>query len=567
MRRPAGHRGLRGVAGGQGGRHPRDRRRRPPAVRRHREGPRRRRGDRDDRVHARGRRGVAERGHLRQRQAVQGIPRHGIARRDEQPRQEVVLEGPLLPGRGHERRHDRPRGRRGPGRVPRAAVRSRSPAHRRSDAVDVLRRCAHDPRAAGEGPLRPDHLGLAQGEPPPRHPGDGRGAQLLGSLSAAPGWLWCGPRPITDNLDLVTSRNVAVFIDAENLFKGYGKLDIPDLSMADILDQLERAAAREAGAGDIALARAYADWGALGLEDFRRDVERAGVQTMQVFSVSKAEKNAADIVLVVDCLRAAADLEQLEVFIIVSADGDFVPLVRRLHELDKYVIGATLSDHPVNNVLEQEVDQYVPLKVKPTPPAAALQPIFSGDPSAKLPTGRPVRSDRPRSERPARRAEQAKSEPAVTESAVTEPVKGERAPRRAVKHEQPRGGAKISWHEMAKEIEVIHEGPATSPEDYKAIIKQILSDPKVRSFCDQLANQGGTLPILAMAIKAAAPRISPSDAKVSSMSRALRFALADTQYALARESDDTQPVLVRRANNPAGMLTDLSLDDIQRGVQ
>ncbi|AWB93327.1 NYN domain-containing protein [Aeromicrobium chenweiae] len=374
----------------------------------------------------------------------------------------------------------------------------------------------------------------------------------------------------------MTNRNVAVFIDAENLFKGYGKLDIPDLSMADILDQLERAAAREAGAGDIALARAYADWGALGLEDFRRDVERAGVQTMQVFSVSKAEKNAADIVLVVDCLRAAADLEQLEVFIIVSADGDFVPLVRRLHELDKYVIGATLSDHPVNNVLEQEVDQYVPLKVKPTPPAAALQPIFSSDPSAKLPASKPGRSERTRSERPARRAEHtrhapvthsADPEPVVAEPTRGEPAKAEKSTRRAVKHEQPKGGAKISWHEMAKEIEVVHEGPATSPEDYKAIIKQVLSDPKVRSFCDQLANQGGTLPILAMAIKAAAPRISPSDAKVSSMSRALRFALADTQYALARESDDVQPVLVRRANNPAGIMTDLSLDDIQRGVQ
>lgn len=177
----------------------------------------------------------------------------------------------------------------------------------------------------------------------------------------------------------MTNRNVAVFIDAENLFKGYGKLDIPDVSMADILRQLESAAAREAGAGSIALARAYADWSALGLEDYRRDVERAGVQTMQVFSVSKADKNAADIVLVVDCLRAAADLEQLEVFIIVSADGDFVPLVRRLHELDKYVVGATLADHPVNNVLRQEVDHYVPLKLAPVLPAAGLHPVFSAD--------------------------------------------------------------------------------------------------------------------------------------------------------------------------------------------
>jgi hypothetical protein len=77
------------------------------------------------------------------------------------------------------------------------------------------------------------------------------------------------------------SRNVAVFIDAENLFKGYGKLEIPDMPIEQMLDQLEAAAAREAGAGTIALSRAYADWGAIGLEDFRRDVERAGVETVQ----------------------------------------------------------------------------------------------------------------------------------------------------------------------------------------------------------------------------------------------------------------------------------------------
>ncbi len=62
-------------------------------------------------------------------------------------------------------------------------------------------------------------------------------------------------------------------------------------------------------------------------------------------------------------------------------------------------------------------------------------------------------------------------------------------------------------------------------------MKKVLTEPKVRSYLDQLANHGGTLPILAMAIKAAAPQVSPSDAKVSTLSRALRFALAGTPYA------------------------------------
>jgi uncharacterized LabA/DUF88 family protein len=366
----------------------------------------------------------------------------------------------------------------------------------------------------------------------------------------------------------VDNRNVAVFIDAENLFKGYGKLDIPDLTMEQMLEQLESAVGREAGAGEIAISRAYADWNALGIEDYRRDVERAGVKTVQVFSAGKASKNAADIELVVDCLRSAADLDHLEVFIIVSADGDFVPLVRRLHEMDKYVVGATLADHPVNSLLEREVDQYVGLKpAPPPPPAAALQPIFSGDgqavPPPPAPTQRPARAD-------ARTEQRKDASKDSGKDAGKDPGKPAAKSARSRQGEPSRPGgqqAKVSWHAKAQDIDVVHAGPAASPEEYKDVITRVLSDPKVRSFCDQLANAGGTLPHLAMAIKAAAPEVSPSDAHVSSLSRALRFALAGTQYALARTGDDRQPVLVRRADDPPGMLRDLSLKDIERGVQ
>lgn len=341
----------------------------------------------------------------------------------------------------------------------------------------------------------------------------------------------------------MTIRNVAVFIDAENLFKGYGKLEIPSMSMADILKQLEDAASREAGAGHIAVSRAFADWNALGLEDYRRDVERSGVETVQVFSAGIASKNAADIVLVVDCLRYASDLEQLEVFIIVSGDGDFVPLVRRLHELNKYVVGAMVAGHGVNSLLENEVDQYVELKLASTAPPAAPRPVFSADDQSTP----------------------AKAKKAAKKAAKSQGTAKKLAP--TVTPQPRKSSGKPNWHAMAQDLSVVHAGPVTSPADYKAVIKAVLTDRKVRSFCDQLANHGGTLPILAMAIKAAAPRLSPSDARVSTLSRALRFALAGTQYALARESDDDQPVLVRRVDDPSGILPDLSLDDIERGVQ
>ena len=135
------------------------------------------------RLAAGGLRGEPRRAGLRQRQAVQVLPRHGVARCDVQPRQEVLLQGPLLPGRGHQRRQAGARGRRGPGRLPRTAGRGRPPARGRAAPVDVLRRRTHHPRAPGQGPVHPDHLGQPQGVAPARRADDGRGTELLRPLS------------------------------------------------------------------------------------------------------------------------------------------------------------------------------------------------------------------------------------------------------------------------------------------------------------------------------------------------------------------------------------------------
>ena len=101
---------------------PVDRRRRPAVLRRHRQGPGGRRRHGDARLAAGRLRGEPGRPGLRQRQAVQVLPRHGLARRDGLARQDVVLQGPLLPGGRDQRRQDRARGHRGPGAVPRPAA-------------------------------------------------------------------------------------------------------------------------------------------------------------------------------------------------------------------------------------------------------------------------------------------------------------------------------------------------------------------------------------------------------------------------------------------------------------
>lgn len=116
---------------------------------------------------------------LHQRQAVQVVPRHGFPRGDAVPRTgPLVLQGPLLPGRRGLGRQAGARGHRGSGALPRPAGQRAAPARRRPSPDHGLRGRRLHRRDGDQGPLRPHHVRGAKGEPPARHPDDGRGAEL-----------------------------------------------------------------------------------------------------------------------------------------------------------------------------------------------------------------------------------------------------------------------------------------------------------------------------------------------------------------------------------------------------
>ncbi len=171
-------------------------------------------------------------------------------------------------------------------------------------------------------------------------------------------------------------RNVAVFLDMENLYGGVAghPTSVPVGPIMKDISQL----VRESGVGALtAVARAYANWGRVEMGTYRRQLLGHGVEPVQIFSFSQDIKNAADIELVVDALRIAADAPWIEVFVIVSGDGGYVPLVRRLHALGKYVIVVTTSGPDVgavSSMLRSAADQVhvVPVPEPPAPLAAAL---------------------------------------------------------------------------------------------------------------------------------------------------------------------------------------------------
>ena len=97
---------------------------------------------------------------------------------------EVLLEGPLLPGRRAQRGQAGARGHRGPGAVPRPAVDRDPPADRRVCARRWATPAPTRSRSCSNGAVRADHRGRAQGEPPARHHDDGRSAELPPAVAA-----------------------------------------------------------------------------------------------------------------------------------------------------------------------------------------------------------------------------------------------------------------------------------------------------------------------------------------------------------------------------------------------
>lgn len=124
---------------------------------------------------------------------------------------------------------------------------------------------------------------------------------------------------------------IALFLDYENLAIGARDvLGTKSLDLAPINDVL-------AERGRVVVRRAYADWSFFDAD--RRDLTRHQVELIEIPQRMGGRKNAADIKMVVDALELAFERDYLTTFCICTGDSDFTPLVHKLRELDKRVIG------------------------------------------------------------------------------------------------------------------------------------------------------------------------------------------------------------------------------------
>jgi uncharacterized protein (TIGR00288 family) len=143
--------------------------------------------------------------------------------------------------------------------------------------------------------------------------------------------------------------NMALFCDFENVALG-----VRDAKYAqfDIRKVLERLLLK----GSIVVKKAYCDWERY--KEFKSTMHEAAFELIEIPHLRQSGKNSADIRMVVDALDLCYTKSHVDAFVIISGDSDFSPLVSKLRENNKYVIGIGVKDS-TSDLLAANCDEFI----------------------------------------------------------------------------------------------------------------------------------------------------------------------------------------------------------------
>src|SRR5258706_3529190 len=130
------------------------------------------------------------------------------------------------------------------------------------------------------------------------------------------------------------TRNMAVFCDFENLALGVREAKYDKFDMKKVLERL-------LVKGSIVVKKAYCDWERY--KEFKAPMHQASFELIEIPHVRMSGKNSADIRMVVDALDLCYTKSHVDTFVIVSGDSDFSPLVSKLRQTDKTLIGVGVN--------------------------------------------------------------------------------------------------------------------------------------------------------------------------------------------------------------------------------
>jgi uncharacterized protein (TIGR00288 family) len=144
-------------------------------------------------------------------------------------------------------------------------------------------------------------------------------------------------------------KNLALFCDFENIALG-----VRDAKFAkfDINQVLERLLVK----GSIVVKKAYCDWGRY--KDFKAPMHEAAFELIDIPHVRQSGKNSADIRMVVDALDLCYTKSHVDTFVVISGDSDFSPLVSKLRENAKTVIGVGVKNS-TSDLLISNCDEFI----------------------------------------------------------------------------------------------------------------------------------------------------------------------------------------------------------------
>ncbi len=155
--------------------------------------------------------------------------------------------------------------------------------------------------------------------------------------------------PTKEPLPAGNEAKIALFMDFENIALGVREAKYKTFEISKILERLVEK-------GKLVTKKAYADWETYG--KYKQPFHEAAIELIEVPRKSYSGKNSADIRMVVDAMDLCSFKENINVFAIASGDSDFSPLVSKLKENDKYVIGVGVKNS-TSKLLIENCDEFI----------------------------------------------------------------------------------------------------------------------------------------------------------------------------------------------------------------
>ena len=145
------------------------------------------------------------------------------------------------------------------------------------------------------------------------------------------------------------TQNMAIFCDFENVALGVRDTKHKRFEFKPVLERLLLK-------GNIVVKKAYCDWSRYA--EYKASMHEAAFELIDIPHLHQSGKNSADIRMVVDALDLCYTKSHVDAFVVISGDSDFSPLVSKLRENNKYVIGLGVKNS-TSDLLTANCDEFI----------------------------------------------------------------------------------------------------------------------------------------------------------------------------------------------------------------